>query len=970
MKKTLFSSALVLLLLGTSTLFAGITGKLAGNIIDKDTKEPIIGASVVIVGTNFGSAADIEGNYFILNIPPGAYTIRISAIGYQSALFKNVQISVDATTKLDAILASSAVELKEQVVTAERPLVDKSVTGSIRKQNSNEIRALPRENIQGLVALTVGVVNGVNFRGSRNTDNVLQVDGLQVSDPQVGFTGGIFPTVSNLAIEEVQVITGGFTAEYGNAQGGVINSVTKEGSTEVYEGTFRYKRDVEDLNGSSDKGYKLNGKNQNLFEFSFGGGIPIGARTRFFMAGKAEYTQFRSDNYAFLDPTGRNIGKRPHDRFAERSLNLKVTSNPTDEIKLSVSGFSGKALWENSSWTWLYGDYTQQASFMQSNNQFFTRVSHTLSNATFYEATVSYFSQEYNAGKKNEAKDYNMLFDSFEMYGIVDANKDGIIDRYAPTGNSGFGINPITGKREGSSYSQGNQNPYGVRGSTASVISFVNFGNVRTLENRSSKYYSLGGTISSQVDNNNLIKTGFEVKAHNVFREYNSLPWDANPFDDKYEYSPIQGYAFVQDKLEYQGIIVNAGLRYDYLDPQASKIANLLKPGNPPKTTDVAMKSQISPRFGVSFPLTERSKFNLNYGWYMQEPVLTRLYESITTFDLSRGNQIFGNPDLDPQKTKAFEIGYANQITDLFVIDATAYYKDLYNIEGVTFVPAVPSSFTMYTTSEYGNSRGVEVSLRKQLANFWRAQVSYAYSISKGTASSVTTNYQLVTNGPPDPYTGENRVYPLTDYYLDFDRRHVINFILDFVIREDEGPAIGGVHFLENTNLNFTTVFQTGTPYTRLDYYGRQVGEFNGSRRPSFTQTDMRISRDIPLSSVFGSSFSKLTLTLFADATNLFNRVEATDVYALTGVADNDGFRVSTPSSTPWIKGNTKTETGVDDAGFPLYNANIDLDKNGLVTQDEKLYGINKLRQDYFDSRINGNYQLARRVWLGALIRF
>jgi len=967
MKQNRLLLAVFCVALVVSTASAGITGKLAGKVKDKETGEPLVGASVVIQGTTFGAAADVQGEFYILNIPSGTYTVRISAIGYQTVAFNNVQISADVTTRLDAELSSSAVQVREVIVQAERPLVEKSVTSTVRRQTSQEIQTLPRENIQGLVALTVGVVNGVNFRGSRNTDNVLQIDGLQVNDPQTGFTGGIFPTVSNLAVEEVQVITGGFTAEYGNAQGGVINTITKEGSTETYEGTFRYKRDVEDLNGSSDKGYKLNGLGQNLYEFSFGGGIPVGARTRFFMAGKYDYQKYRSNTYAFKDITGRNIGKRPHDQYAERSLNVKLTTNPTDNIKLTFSGFSGGALWENSSWTWLYGDYQQQPSFMQFNNQFFVRMTHTLSNATFYEVTGSYFSQEFNSGKKDETKDYNFLFDSFTMYGIVDANGDGIIDRYAPAGESGYGINPLTGRREGPAFTQGNRNPYGVVGSAAGVISFVMFGNDRTLQNRRAKYTSLGGSISSQVDNNNLIKTGAEIKLHDVFREYNSLPWDANPFADSYHYKPIQAHAYVQDKIEYQGIVINAGVRFDYLDPNAKKIADLLKPGNPPRTVDATIKTQVSPRLGVSFPLTERSKFSLNYGWYMQEPVLTRLYESITRYDLSRGNQIFGNPDLAPQKTKAFEIGYANQFSDLFALDITAYYKDLYNIEGVTFVPAVPSSFTLYSTSEYGNSRGVEFTLRKQLANYWRSQISYAYSIAKGTASSVTTNYQLVTNGPPDPYTGQSRVYPLTDYYLDFDRRHVLNFILDFVIGDGEGPTIGGVHFLQNLNINFTTVFQTGTPYTRIDYYGRQVGEYNGSRRPSFTQTDMRISRDIPLSALFGPSFKNLTFTLFADITNLFNRVKPVDVYARTGVADYDGFIVSTPSSTPWIKDDPKS---VDAAGFPLYNENIDLDKNGLVDQSEKLYGINKLRQDYFDSRINGAYQLARRVWIGAILRF
>jgi hypothetical protein len=245
--------------------------------------------------------------------------------------------------------------------------------------------------------------------------------------------------------------------------------------------------------------------------------------------------------------------------------------------------------------------------------------------------------------------------------------------------------------------------------------------------------------------------------------------------------------------------------------------------------------------------------------------------------------------------------------------------------------------------------------------------MSYAYSVAKGTASNVTTNYQLVTNGPPDPYLGGSRVYPLTDYYLDFDRRHVINLILDFVVGSNEGPTVGGVHFMQKINMNLTTAYQTGTPYTRIDYRGFQVGEYNGARRPAFTQTDLRISRDIPLSAIFGPGIGKLELTVYADVQNLFNRVEANDVYAVTGVADNDGFVVSNPSTLLWVKGDPKS---VDfSGGFPLYNKYIDLNNDGVNDQLEKLYGINKLRQDYFNSR-SVNYQLARRVWFGVMVKF
>jgi outer membrane receptor protein involved in Fe transport len=999
LKKLFFLS--IFLLIVPSLLFGGVTGKIAGKVKDKDNGEPIVGASVLLQGTSFGAAVDVSGEFFILNVPPGTYTLKASAIGYGGVSVKNVEVSADATTKIDVVMSQSAVQVQEVVVQAERPLVERSTTSTIRRSSSEEISAIPRENVQGIVALSAGVVNGANFRGGRSTENIVQVDGLTVSDPQNGGMGGdtqgdplvaryrYYPTVSNLAVEEVQVMTGGFTAEYGNALSGVINTITKEGSSDRYEGIFRTKFDAPGLNGKSDQGYKLNGLNEQLYEFSFGGPLLGLWKSRFFLSGKHNYQQYRQASYAFIDPAGNNIGQLPHNRFVNRDLNAKFTLNPTDKIKVTISGFAGASMWETSQWSWFYAgnfgansgtnDYLQQPNFVLSNKQAFARITHTLSNATFYELTLSYFSQDYHSGKKDELAKFNSLFDTFDIYGFTDdytlkgpntdslvAGTDGIMDRYAGAGQSGYGINPLTGRREGSVFTAGTQNPYGVYAAAGNVIQFTEFGNDRTFRFQTASYSSLNGSVTSQVNKYNLVKAGFDVKLNRVFSQYNSLPWDANPFADNYDYKPRQASLYVQDKIEYQGIVINPGLRVDYLDPQAKKIADLLNPGNPPKTTKATAKTQVSPRFGIAFPLTERSKFFLNYGWYFQEPVLTRLYESITKLDLSRGNQLFGNPDLDPQRTKAFEFGYAHQFTDVFALDVTAYYKDLYNIEGVTFVPAVPSSFTLYSVSEYGNVRGVELTLTKRLEHYWRAKMSYAYSVAKGTASNVQTNYQLVTNGPPDPYLGGSKVYPLTDYYLDFDRRHVINLILDFVVGSNEGPTVGGVHFLQNISMNLTTAYQTGTPYTRIDYRGFQVGEYNGARRPAFTQTDLRINRDIPLSALFGSGVGKLELTIYADVQNLFNRVEANDVYAVTGVADNDGFVVSNPSTTLWVKGDPKS---VDAAGFPLYNKYIDLNNDGVNDQSEKLYGINKLRQDFFNSRL-ANYQLARRVWFGVMVKF
>ena len=95
-----------------NSVFAGTTGKLSGSVTNKETGEPLIGANVMVEGTVLGAATDIEGNYFILQVPPGTYTVRFTMIGYQTVVMNDVRIRVDLTTTLDGKLSESAVGLR------------------------------------------------------------------------------------------------------------------------------------------------------------------------------------------------------------------------------------------------------------------------------------------------------------------------------------------------------------------------------------------------------------------------------------------------------------------------------------------------------------------------------------------------------------------------------------------------------------------------------------------------------------------------------------------------------------------------------------------------------------------------------------------------------------------------------------------------------------------------------------------
>jgi outer membrane receptor protein involved in Fe transport len=221
----------------TGTVYPGTTGKIAGKITDAATREPLISVSIIIKGTSLGAASDLEGNYAILNVPPGVYSVLVSIRGYKQVLFDNVRVNIDLTTTLEAALQASAVELETITITAEKPLVQKDITSSLTSIGSEEIEMLPVQSVAGLLELLAGVINygGIHIRGGRSGEVAYWVDGVATTD---AFYGGQGIRVENSAIEELQVVSGTFNAEYGQAMSGIVNIITKEGKSK-YSGQIR-----------------------------------------------------------------------------------------------------------------------------------------------------------------------------------------------------------------------------------------------------------------------------------------------------------------------------------------------------------------------------------------------------------------------------------------------------------------------------------------------------------------------------------------------------------------------------------------------------------------------------------------------------------------------------------------------------------------------------------------------------------
>jgi len=225
-------------LFASFSLFGGITCKISGNINDATTGEPLPAANVVIEGTDMGAASDMDGDYFIINITPGTYTVVVSMMGYETIRKTDVIVSTDRTTTVDFSLRPSTLLGEEVTVVAEREIVPMDVSASHIVAGAEQIIEVPLvTNILEYINIQAGVED-MRVRGGGLDQTKFMMDGLTVVDNR---SNSPMMMVNISSVKELNIIKGGFNAEYGNVRSGVVNVVTKEGSPSEYHGSIDFR---------------------------------------------------------------------------------------------------------------------------------------------------------------------------------------------------------------------------------------------------------------------------------------------------------------------------------------------------------------------------------------------------------------------------------------------------------------------------------------------------------------------------------------------------------------------------------------------------------------------------------------------------------------------------------------------------------------------------------------------------------
>ena len=274
--KKLLAAIIMTMVVFPTMLLSQSSGKIAGTVLNEEGA-PLGGANVIIEETSYGSASDENGKYYILDVPVGTHTVRVDYIGYKSVTVKNVKVSESLTTTLNLSMEVSALEGEVVEIVADRPIINRSATNTTRLIDKDVIKNGSVRGVSNIVALQTGAVavgGGLYVRGSRSGDMAYYVDGVYTVNP---FTLGNTGTVSNNAMEQISFQSGGFDAQFGNSNGGVVNTTTRTGGDKTSMGV-EY---VSDLGGaaSTDKD-ELHSYGYNLMSFNVGG--PLGSSLKYF----------------------------------------------------------------------------------------------------------------------------------------------------------------------------------------------------------------------------------------------------------------------------------------------------------------------------------------------------------------------------------------------------------------------------------------------------------------------------------------------------------------------------------------------------------------------------------------------------------------------------------------------------------------------------------------------------------------
>lgn len=969
------------------------SGKIHGVVTDKQTKEPLIGATIVITGTSMGAASGLDGTYNILNVPPGSYDVKATYVGYQEITVKALQVVSGLTAEANFAMSSTAVEISPIEIIAERPLIEKSATNAVRIMSSEELQNLPVRGAIGYFSLQPGVVlqdGNVFIRGSRPDEVGYMVEGTDTKNIVSRDGGSLITTIPD-ALENILVQAGGYTAEFGGANAGIVQQNLKTG-TEKYHGSLQLETDNFSHLGNNTPGDQpseflgTNSYGYSDYVLTLSGPV-VADNIKVYIAGENYFIrdfnpQFMDGSPAFWSdgaPVGKvyDTGVRGGDpithlggdsatlywqpgvipgRFQNR---YSMNGSLLFDYKPLIVKVGGTLSWQRQRDNDFYTYAGTQVVDPIANIFDLARLQLTDQSQVFLNVKGSYFTGansfvEVNLGyidRRIKTYDPNFADGNILLYGdsIAAAERGWQYPAYAEQPSLydfyGFPFNRPGTLLVGPTLNDYNKSETGNLSASLAYTSQIGKNEVKvggSYEYWTARNYSIAGLPSllnitrnspdiarSSADYALLIRRQTSLNNYGYDELGNQI--DSGP--DGAKHPKFLGI-YAEDKVEFSDLIINGGLRFDWMDMDTWDFANPFTPyvdkDNYTLPTTVTLKTPdgrdsvvqnikktdpfkyLSPRLGFSFPVTDRTVFHLQYGKFVQSPGLDVAYRGLAAAAQQIiGGFYFTNPiafSLEPTRTTQYEVGFSQQFTDFAAFDATAFYKDIKGqvqyYQFYTRAGFTPSLYSVYTNGDFATTEGLEFRLTLRRINRIQATVNYTLSDAKGTNSYPTSaGGALQTGASSDPFaTALSR--PTVVSPLEYDQTHRGSVNLDYRFGKNDGGPI-----LERLGINLLFTFNSGHAFTQSAPVG--LGQQDAASGGILNNTDSR--NRLPIEPVNASTtpwnfnldlridkmvtLAGLDLDIYAYIQNVFNTQNVINVYYATGNAYTDGF-LENPANT------------------------------------------------------------------------
>lgn len=908
---------LAVLFVDFQLLFAGTAGKIAGKVRDRETGEILPGVNIIVVGTATGAVTNFQGEFIILNVQAGRYTVEARMIGYQAVKKEDVLILPDFTTALSFELPPTPISGDEIIITAERPLIRHDQTMTMSVMISEEMANLPLRGFQAAGTLTAGFITANTFnaeggnsnvyvRGGRPEELGVYIDGFQQNNLVTGIANSQIPSG---AVEEMVTITGAYDAEYGRFQSAILQVTTKRGGAN-YSGYMEYVNDrpMAVLDKNHYFGY-------DVYSAGLGGPLSGNNALSFFISGEARditdadpsvigFPKFRlsSEGISKNDPSLADTAIFITDK--QGTLTFKKGPQPKNSSGYGINSDRGMAL--QTKITWQAVPSVLRFDIAGNYSETYRR--------------VGLFSRILTMDNNYRAEITNLNLGMITTYMISDRSYADFAMNYHSNDR----------KRMNDRFGFDLRQYQSVQGNTNST-SYYSDGLLYDIDGAAGRgplwyqdrYVALKSSYTDQIDRRNLIRAGADFFYHTIrfFDDFdpnnikfNSIGWrvDSNYSIIKVNHDdlenlllgpahPISASCFIQNQFVSEGLSIRSGIRLDFFNSGVKRVKNFSDPTGQSDVSQIGDSTragklgpedykpsknwyQVSPRLSLSFPISDVTQFRMSYGHFTQIPNLEFLYmgpDALERTSVNGGAFTVGNPNLRPESVTQYEIGIRRSLSNRLTIDASLYYKDINNLISYIRLASTPNSINLFYNADEGVVKGIDIMLELRRTGKFQGRLAYSLQSAVGTGNSGYTSRS----------SGDRKVKIYAP--LAFERRHNIIATIDIRNAKGEGPVWSGQRWLENAGINFLLNAGSGLPYTRTTIGNLHIrpifdgaltnGAINAQNMPWNFRVDAKADKTFSWS-------SHLSLNIYCQIHNIFDRRNVVNVFSSTGLPDDNGF--------------------------------------------------------------------------------